>query len=79
MSLIIGFILAREIWSEGWTWGAKETWSTVTWLLYAFLINGRLSLGWRGRRAAFGAVVGFCIVVVTFAVGYIFPGQHKFE
>ncbi len=79
VSLIIGFILAREIWSEGWVWGAKETWSTVTWLLYAFLINGRLSLGWRGRRAALGAVVGFCIVVVTFVVGYVFPGQHRFE
>ena len=79
VSLVIGFILAREIWSEGWIWGAKETWSTVTWLLYAFLINGRLSLGWRGRRAALGAVIGFCIVVVTFAMGYIFPGQHRFE
>ena len=44
-----------------------------------FLINGRLSLGWRGRRAALGAVIGFCIVVATFVVGYIFPGQHKFE
>lgn len=78
ISLIMGFVLAKEIWSESWTWGAKETWSTVTWLLYAFLINGRLSLGWRGRRAALGAVAGFCIVVVTFVVGYVFPGQHRF-
>ena len=79
VSLIMGFVLAKEIWSESWTWGAKETLSTVTWLLYAFLINGRLSLGWRGRRAAAGAVAGFCIVVATFAVGYVFPGQHRFE
>ncbi len=78
ISLIMGFVLAKEIWSESWTWGAKETWSTVTWLLYAFLINGRLSLGWRGRRAATFAVIGFCIVVITFVVGSIFPGQHKF-
>ncbi|MCY3985927.1 MAG: cytochrome c biogenesis protein CcsA, partial [Candidatus Dadabacteria bacterium] len=79
LSLVIGFVLAKEIWSDGWIWGAKETWSTVTWLLYAFLINGRLSLGWRGRRAALGAVIGFCIVVLTFIVGYLFPGQHRFE
>lgn len=77
-SLVMGFVLAREIWSDSWTWGAKETWSTVTWILYAFLINGRLSLGWRGRRAAAWAVAGFCIVMVTFAVGYVFPGQHRF-
>ena len=77
-SLVMGFLLAKEIWSESWTWGAKETWSTVTWVLYAFLINGRLSLGWRGRRAAAWAVAGFCIVMVTFAVGYVFPGQHRF-
>ncbi len=78
-SLVMGFILAKEIWNDEWIWGAKETWSTVTWILYAFLINGRLSLGWKGRRAALFAVGCFCIVVVTFAVGYFFPGQHRFE
>lgn len=78
IGLATGHILAKEIWAENWVWGAKETWSTVAWLLYAFLINGRISSGWKGRKSAMGAVVGFAIVIFTFLVGYIIPGQHRF-
>lgn len=78
IGLATGHILAKEIWAENWVWGAKETWSTVTWLLYAFLINGRISSGWKGKKSAMGAVLGFAIVVLTFLIGYITPGQHRF-
>lgn len=78
IGLASGHILAKEIWGESWIWGAKETWSTVTWLLYAFLINGRLSSGWKGRKSALGAVIGFTIIVFTFLIGYVIPGPHKF-
>ncbi|MGH7884330.1 MAG: cytochrome c biogenesis protein CcsA, partial [Thermodesulfobacteriota bacterium] len=78
VGLAIGHIMAKEIWGESWIWGAKETWSTVTWLLYAFLINGRLSSGWKGKKSALGAVIGFAIIVITFLIGYVTPGQHRF-
>ena len=73
IGLAIGYFLAKEILAENWAWGAKETLSTVTWLLYALLINGRLSSGWKGRKSALGAIVGFVIVSITFLVGYILP------
>lgn len=78
IGLATGHILAKEIWAENWVWGAKETWSTVTWLLYAFLINGRISSGWKGKKSAMGAIIGFAIVVITFLIGYVTPGQHRF-
>lgn len=78
IGLVSGHVLAREIWGENWIWGAKETWSTVTWILYALLINGRLSLGWKGRKSALGAIIGFAIIVATFLVGYVIPIQHNF-
>ena len=74
IGLAIGFILAKEILGEDWIWGAKETLSSVTWLLYAFLINGRFSSGWKGKKSATGAIVGFVIILIIFTIGYILPG-----
>ena len=79
VGLALGLLLAKEIWGEYWVWGQKETWSMVTWLLYAILLHGRLASGWKGKKAAFGAVLGFGIILFTlFVIGYISPGQHDF-
>lgn len=79
LGLALGLLLAREIWGNAWQWGQKETWSFVTWFLYAVLIHGRLASGWKGRKAALGAVLGFCIILFTFfVIGYLAPGQHDF-
>lgn len=79
VGMALGLLLAKEIWGTDWVWGQKETWSLVTWLLYAVLIHGRLSSGWKGRKAALGAVLGFGIILFTlFVIGYLAPGQHDF-
>jgi len=79
IGLALGLLLAKEIWGNSWVWGQKETWSLVTWILYAVLLNGRLASGWKGRKAALGAVLGFCIILFTlFVIGYLAPGQHDF-
>ena len=79
VGLALGLLLAKEIWGNNWVWGQKETWSLVTWLLYAVLIHGRLASGWKGRKAAFGAVLGFGIILFTlFVIGYLAPGHHDF-
>jgi cytochrome c-type biogenesis protein CcsB len=79
VGIALGFLLAKEILGSNWVWGHKETWSMVTWLLYAVLIHGRLSSGWKGRKAAWGAVLGFAIILFTlFVIGYLAPGQDGF-
>ncbi|MGQ0793548.1 MAG: cytochrome C assembly family protein [Deltaproteobacteria bacterium] len=77
--LVLGVISAKEIWGELWHWGHKETWSMITWFLYAALIHGRLAAGWRGRKSAIGAAVGFAVILFTFfIIGYLAPGRHNF-
>jgi len=77
LGIALGFVLAKEIFGSAWVWGHKETWSMVTWVLYAVLIHGRLSSGWKGRKAAWGAILGFAIIIFTlFVIGYIAPGQQ---
>src|SRR3990167_4799168 len=79
VGLALGLLLAKEIWGDAWVWGQKETWSLVTWLLYAVLLHGRLASGWKGRKAAFGAVLGFGIILFTlFVIGFLAPGRHDF-
>lgn len=75
--LITGFVYAKAIWGHFWSWDPKEVWSGVAWLLYAALLHGRLTVGWRGRKAAFMAMIGFGVLLFTFfGVNLLFKGHH---
>ncbi len=72
--IITGAIWAQQAWGTYWSWDPKETWSLITWLLYAAVLHGRLTIGWRGRRAAIWAIVGFGAVLFTFlGVNFVLP------
>jgi len=78
--IITGSIWAEYAWGSYWSWDPKETWSLITWLLYAALLHGRLTVGWRGRRAAILAIVGFGAVLFTFlGVNLLLPGLHSYS
>ncbi len=67
-----GAIWAHGLWGRYWGWDPIETWSLVTWLIYAVYLHLRFTLGWKGRRAswlALGAVAG--IVVTFFGIGVV--------
>ena len=77
LGLITGFIYAKSVWGRFWGWDPKEVWSGVTWLLYAALLHQRLTVGWRGRRAAIMAIIGFIVVLFTFlGVNFLMKGHH---
>jgi cytochrome c-type biogenesis protein CcsB len=77
LGLATGLVYAKAVWGRFWSWDPKEVWSGITWLLYAVLIHERLALGWRGRRAAIMAIVGFATVLFTFlGVNLFMSGHH---
>ncbi len=79
LGIITGAIWAEYAWGRYWNWDPKETWSLITWLLYAALLHQRLTVGWRGRKAAIMAIVGFLAVLFTFlGVNLILPGLHTY-
>jgi cytochrome c-type biogenesis protein CcsB len=61
--IVAGAIWANEAWGRYWGWDAIETWSLVSWLVYAAYLHARLALGWRGRRSAWFAVLALPVVV----------------
>ena len=72
-------IISGAIWSEYslgsyWSWGARQVWSLITWMLYAALLHGRLTTGWRGRKSAMFSVAAFLILLGSFFVIYIIVG-----
>ena len=77
MGLISGMIYAKIIWGRFWGWDPKEVWSAITWIFYAVLLHERLTVGWRGRRAAYMAIGGFCVLLFTFlGVNFLLSGHH---
>jgi cytochrome c-type biogenesis protein CcsB len=74
-----GAYWANRTWGSYWSWDPKETWAAITWLVYAGYLHMRITRGWRGRRAAYFAILGFAVVVFTFlGVTYLLPGLHAY-
>jgi cytochrome c-type biogenesis protein CcsB len=77
IGLITGMVYAKLIWGKFWSWDPKEIWSAITWLLYATLLHGRVSAGWRGRKAAILSIIGFTVLLFTFfGVNFLLEGHH---
>jgi cytochrome c-type biogenesis protein CcsB len=80
LGIITGSVWAESAWGSYWSWDPKETWSLITWFLYAALLHGRLTVGWRGRKAAVLAIVGFAVLVFTFlGVNLLLSGLHSYN
>jgi cytochrome c-type biogenesis protein CcsB len=61
--IVAGAIWANEAWGRYWGWDPIETWSLISWLVYALYLHLRLTLGWRGERSAIVAMVALPILV----------------
>jgi cytochrome c-type biogenesis protein CcsB len=77
LGLATGLIYAKSVWGRFWSWDPKEVWSGITWLFYAALLHERLTVGWRGRKAAVMAIIGFGVLLFTFfGVNFLLEGHH---
>ena len=79
LGIVTGSIWARQAWGTYWQWDPKETWSLITWFIYLVLLHQRFTVGWRGRRAAFVAIIGFSSVIFTlWGVTFLLGGVHSY-
>ena len=79
-SVIAGAIWAESAWGRYWGWDPKETWAFITWVAYAAYLHARVTVGWRGRRAAW-----LCLFAgSTFLFNYVYvnvwgSGKHTYS
>ncbi|MCK5286506.1 MAG: c-type cytochrome biogenesis protein CcsB [Thermodesulfovibrionia bacterium] len=79
LAIITGVIWANTAWGTYWRWDPKEVWSLITWIIYALVLHLRLSIGWRGKKAAGLSILGFILVIFTFfGVTLFLKGLHTF-
>jgi ABC-type transport system involved in cytochrome c biogenesis permease subunit len=78
LGIITGSVWANTAWGSYWSWDPKETWSLITWLVYAIFLHQRLR-GWKGKRSAWISIIGFTAVIFTyFGVNYLLSGLHSY-
>ena len=79
-AVIAGAIWAQSAWGRYWGWDPKETWSFITWVIYAGYLHARSTSGWKGRPAAVVALVGFVSLLITYyAVNLWIVGLHSYK
>jgi cytochrome c-type biogenesis protein CcsB len=79
IGIVTGSIWARQAWGTYWQWDPKETWSLITWFIYLVQLHQRFTVGWRGKKAAVMAVIGFTAVIFTlWGVTYLLGGVHSY-
>ena len=78
-TIVAGSIWAQYAWSRFWNWDPKETWSFITWVVYAGYLHASLTAGWRGRPAAVLCLIGVATFWFNFVgVNLVFSGMHSY-
>jgi cytochrome c-type biogenesis protein CcsB len=78
VGIISGSVWANSAWGRYWSWDPKETWSLITWLIYATMLHARIFLSWRGKIFAIFSIVGFLAVLFTYFGVNLLPGLHSY-
>ena len=79
-AVVAGAIWAESAWGRYWGWDPKETWAFITWIVYAGYLHARATAGWKGRRAAVIALVGFASFVANYFIVNLFAtGLHSYS
>ena len=78
VGIITGAVWANSAWGSYWSWDPKETWSLITWFIYATFLHARLMRGWHGKRIAYISIAGFMAVLFTYFGVNLLPGLHSY-
>jgi cytochrome c-type biogenesis protein CcsB len=79
IGIITGAVWANSAWGKYWSWDPKETWSLITWIVYAVFMHLRMMKGWYGKNLAWVSIIGFMAVLFTyFGVNYVLSGLHSY-
>ncbi|WP_035847986.1 c-type cytochrome biogenesis protein CcsB [Kitasatospora azatica] len=78
-TIIAGAIWAEAAWGKYWEWDPKETWSFITWVVYAAYLHARATAGWKGRKAGYLALLAFaCFLFNYYGVNIFVTGKHSY-
>ncbi|HET7173091.1 MAG TPA: c-type cytochrome biogenesis protein CcsB [Nocardioidaceae bacterium] len=78
-AVLCGAIWAQYAWGRFWGWDPKETWAFITWVCYAAYLHARATAGWKGKAAAYIALVGYSTFLFNFiGINLFGSGLHSY-
>ena len=79
IGILSGSVWANEAWGSYWSWDPKETWSFITWMIFAIYLHLRLTRNWNGLKSAILATIGFFVIWICFlGVNFLAKGLHSY-
>lgn len=80
LGIISGSVWANEVWGSYWSWDPKETWSLITWIIFAIYLHLRITkVPQNEMKSAFVATGGFFAVWICFlGVNFVAKGLHNY-
>ena len=79
IGILSGSVWANEAWGSYWSWDPKETWSFITWMVFAIYLHLRLTQKWNGVKSATLATIGFFVIWICFlGVNFLAKGLHSY-
>jgi len=76
LGLILGSFWAFVQWGANWIVDPTIALAFITWAIYLAMVCSRWAVGWRGRKAAYFSIAGFCCAALTWIVN---SGVHSFS
>ena len=65
LGIITGALSAEFSRGSYLNWNPEQILALVTWVFYFVVLMGRLTVGWRAKRAAYLTIIGFAGVILT--------------
>ena len=79
LGILAGALWAGDVTGAYWAWDPQRIFTVITWFFYLGMLHGRLTVGWRARKAAYLAIIGFMGVVFSFfIINLLIKGPHRF-
>jgi ABC-type uncharacterized transport system permease subunit len=77
VAIVLGALGASSSWGPNWMRDPKVVLSFLLWFVYVMLVYSRVAAGWRGRKAAYFAMVGLVAALASWAGNYL-SVHHSF-
>lgn len=78
LGIAAGSVWASTAWGQFWQWDSKESWTLITWFIYAAYLHVRVIRGWHGKWANRLLIVGFaCVFFTYFGAASVFQSLHR--
>ncbi len=65
-AIFSGAAWANDAWGRYWSWDPKETWSLITWTVYAVYLHTKAIGRWKDMPASILNIIGFICMIMTF-------------